>query len=452
MSEQVALNVRQRQLLPAGSAVLVAVSGGVDSMVLLHVLHSLAAEQGRGLVVAHFDHGLRGAASTGDARFVERAARRLGLECVVERGAVQALARERGWSVEMAARELRHEFLARTAKRRGLGTVALAHHADDQVELFFLRLLRGAGGGLAGMKWRSPSPADLAITLIRPFLDQPKVALLEFAREQKIHFREDATNASEDILRNRVRRELLPLLRDRYASGCERTILRTMAIVGAETEFVQAAARDWLGKKRRTPFADLSIAVQRQAICFELVRLGLAADFELVERLRLEPGVKYSWQEGWLVREVAGTVEFQRAESPVALSEPLPLALDAKPGTVEYDGVKVVWHIRRHQTTAGATRRTEGQERFDAGLVGSPIVLRHWRPGDRFQPIGMALTVKLQDLFTNAKVPTRERPGRLVAEAADGRIFWVEGLRIAEPFKLSQSTRVQLEWRWHRPR
>lgn len=144
---QVDASFRQHALLPAGAGVLVAVSGGVDSMVLLRVLHTLAAERGGRLVVAHFNHRLRGAASDGDARFVARVARGLGLECVVEGGDVKALAEARGWSVEMAARELRHEFLARTAKRLLLDTVALAHHADDQVELFFCARCAGQGAG-----------------------------------------------------------------------------------------------------------------------------------------------------------------------------------------------------------------------------------------------------------------------------------------------------------------
>src|SRR5258706_14198332 len=102
----------------------------------------------------------------------------------------------------MAARKLRHDFLARTAVRLRIPTVALAHHADDQVELFFLRLLRGAGGeGLAGMKWRSPSPADKKITLVRPLLELTKTEVLDFARQNQIPFREDATNASSDFLR-----------------------------------------------------------------------------------------------------------------------------------------------------------------------------------------------------------------------------------------------------------
>jgi tRNA(Ile)-lysidine synthase len=444
---QVAAAVRQRGLLAEGAGVLVAVSGGVDSMVLLH---ALAAGQGGRLVVAHFNHQLRGAASEGDARFVERAARRLGLECVVEAGDVRGLARARGWSVEMAARELRHEFLARTAKRLGLGVVALAHHADDQVEFFFLRLLRGAGGGLAGMKWRSPSPADKSVMLIRPLLDQPKAALAAFARAKKIRFREDGSNASVDILRNRVRRELLPLLRRRYAPGSERAVLRAMEIVGDEAAFVQAVACGWLRQRRRGPFAELPVAVQRQCVRLELARLGVAAEFELVERLRLQPDSRHSWQDAWLVRDAAtACVTVLRAADMEVDSSELHLELRAARGEAKFAGVEVKWRIRPRAARA-PIRPARNCERFDADAVGPRVVLRHWRPGDRFQPSGMVRPVKLQDLFTNAKIPARERRRRLVAEAADGRVFWVEGLRIAEPFKLGATTRMELVWRWRR--
>lgn len=446
----VAAAVRQRGLLPEGAGVLVAVSGGADSMVLVRVLHALAAGQGWSLVVAHFNHRLRGAASDADARFVRQAARRLGLECVVESGDVRGLARARGWSVEMAARELRHEFLARTARRLNLGEVALAHHADDQVELFFLRLLRGAGGGLAGMKWRGTSPVDKSVRLVRPLLDLSKTALLEFARAEKIRFREDASNESVDILRNRVRRELLPLLRGRYQPGLEHTVLRTMEIVGDEAAFVQAVARGWLRQKRRGPFADLPVAVQRQCVCLELARLGVAAEFELVERLRLQPGVRHSWQDGWLVREVvSGRVSAELAAPAEVNPSEKRVGLGDARGSAFFAGVQVKWQIKVRAGNA-LTRRAKGCERFDADMVGPRVVLRHWRPGDRFQPSGMARPVKLQDLFTNAKVPARERHRRLVAEAADGRIFWVEGLRISEPFKLGATTRMELVWRWRR--
>jgi len=147
--------------LGRGGALLVAVSGGVDSMVLLHVLNSLAPEWGWKLAVAHFNHQLRGRSSDRDEALVCRTAAALKLTVTVGQGDVKAFAKQSGLSLEMAARKLRHEFLARTARAGGITTIALAHHADDQVELFFLRLLRGAGGeGLAGMRGRAPSPMD----------------------------------------------------------------------------------------------------------------------------------------------------------------------------------------------------------------------------------------------------------------------------------------------------
>ena len=165
----------------------------------------------------------------------------------------------------MAARKLRHEFYVRAARERNISVVALAHHADDQVELFFLRLLRGAGSeGLAGMKWCSSSPADMKITLVRPMLDAAKADLRDFARENKVRFREDATNASLDLPRNRVRNELLPLLRRRYQPALTRTILRLMELVGAEVEVVGETARRWLTLEGRSRGDEVQIKSRKR--------------------------------------------------------------------------------------------------------------------------------------------------------------------------------------------
>ena len=167
--QHVEQTIQSRRLLKRGQAVLAAVSGGLDSMTLLQILHALSTRHCWKLAVAHFNHQLRGRSSDADEKLVRQTAAALKLPLVVDRANIRKFAESSKLSIEMAARKLRHEFFVRAACERNISVVALAHHADDQVELFFLRALRGAGGeGLAGMKWRSPSPVNGKITLIRP--------------------------------------------------------------------------------------------------------------------------------------------------------------------------------------------------------------------------------------------------------------------------------------------
>lgn len=421
-------------------------------MVLLHVLHDLAAREKWTLTVAHLNHQLRGRSSEADQRLVERAAKKFGCRVIAERADIRQFARASKLSVEMAARRLRHDFLARTARQLQIRTVALAHHADDQVELFLLRLLRGSGSeGLAGMKWSSLSPANPQIELVRPLLNQSKSVLAEFANSRKIPFREDASNKSLDILRNRVRHELIPLLRRRYQPGLERTILRVMEIIRAESEVVGRAAADWLedpGRKKK--FDDLAVAVQRRCVQAQLQKLAVPTEFDLVEDLRTaaERPVSIS-PELRLTRDAAGRVHLAQSSFGLAFSpSSLTIRLEGRAGEAEFGSLQISWAIEQKRTLPA--KRPKESECFDADKVGAQVALRHWQPGDQFQPIGMACAVKLQDLFTNGKIPAGRRRQLVIATAANGEIFWVEGLRISERFKLVSATKRRLQWRWKR--
>ncbi len=411
-------------------------------MVLLHTLKILSAKYKWKIVVAHFNHQLRGRASDADEKLVRRIAAKMKLPVVVENADVKSFAKKSKLSIEMAARKLRHEFFARTARKRKIKTIALAHHADDQVELFFLRLFRGSSSeGLRGMKWQSPSPVDKTISLVRPLLDFSKTELLEFAKENKIRFRDDATNFSNDFLRNRIRNELLTLLKKNYQPSLNKTILRVMEIFGAESEFVGNAA-----KNSRENFKKMPVAIQRRILQVQLAKNGIAADFDLVESLRqsanhfISVGANVSVardESGKMQLREVSKLEFNANELAVDLS---------RAGEVIFGGTKFSWKKAESKNQKAKTN----QEFFDADKIGGKIILRHWRAGDRFRPIGMKSPKKLQDLFVNVKIPRERRRTLILAVAEGGEIFWVEGLRVSENFKITSKTKRQLVWKWRK--
>jgi tRNA(Ile)-lysidine synthase len=406
---------------------------------------------------------------------------------------VREIARRQKLSVEMAARKARHEFLARTAARLRIPAVALAHHADDQLELFFLRFFRGSGSqGLLGMKWRNPSPFDNRVELVRPLLGHASAALSQYAAEHKVPFREDATNASLDIQRNRIRHELLPLLRKRYQPALDDVVTRVLDITGADADLVTETALDWLNRMRNAEyeargdlssnaarrsarvrhnkdvsgqgmaFETLPLAVQRRTLQLQLLDLGITADFDLVEQLRLKvnrpvcvgldklAAVNASrTMPRFVSRDAKGLVRAEKAQLNAFRRKASPLDLGSSHGKVDFDGVQVFWQHRRHSAHERPPLPANC-EWFDADKVGGKILLRHWRPGDRFQPIGMASAIKLQDFFTGQKVPRPRRHQLVLAVSCDGEVFWVEGMRISERFKLTKTTIRRLQWRWQR--
>lgn len=434
----------------AGQKILVAVSGGVDSMVLLHMLKFFCVERRWKLVVAHFNHQLRGRASEKDEIFVRKTAAAMKLSYAAGGADVGKFAKESRLSIEMAARKLRHEFFAKVARARHIKTVALAHHADDQVELFFLRLLRGTGGsGLAGMRWRSPSPVDGKISLLRPLLDFSKAELEQFATEKKIRYRVDTTNTSPDFLRNRIRHELLPLLRRNYQPALNKTVLRLMDIAGTESDFLADTTQAWL-RNRERPFKALSAAIQRQVLKYQLIEYGVAPDFDLIESLRESANLP--------VTVFANVFVSRDEKGRVTISEHREAKFDdgrfamriSRPGRIVFDDVRLSWRLGSNRNVRFIQAASKsGTEYFDADKIGDDIVLRHWSPGDRFQPIGLKSETKLQDLFMNKKI-SRERRHRLVVAESGGEVFWVEGLRISENFKLTTETKRVLTWNWRR--
>jgi tRNA(Ile)-lysidine synthase len=316
--------------------------------------------------------------------------------------------------------------------------------------LFFLRLLRGAGAdGLSGMEALSTSPVDPSVKIARPLLGLTRAEIEDYARMERVRWRKDASNDSVDHVRNRVRHKLLPLIERQFQPAVREVVLRTIELLEPEADFSAAAALQWL-REPNPPFDTLHLAVQRRVLQIQLIRQGISPDFDLIEWLRAHAAKPCTVESGKEVhRTPDGQVVLSAHAWPRFSTDTVELVLSRKQGRVLFDAVEIHWRIRTVRSAPKVKPRS-GMESFDADAIGDCIVLRHWRRGDRLQPIGMATEVKIQDLFTNARVPRTDRHQRLLATTAGGDVFWVEGLRISDRYKLRPQTRRVLEWRWRR--
>lgn len=270
---------------PKSRPALVAVSGGRDSVALLHGLVALGHKK---LAVAHLDHRLRGRASAADARFAEKLAARLGLPCTIGHADVRGYAAERGLSIEHAARELRHVFFAGAARRTRCRSVILAHHAGDQVETCLFNFLRGSGAaGLAGMRPESTRRiGPITLTLRRPLLGIRRAEIDTFLAARKIRWREDASNRSAAHTRNRIRERVMPVLTAEFGPSFQEAILRAAEIFAAEEDWMRAETRHFEGELAVKPLLAAPLALRRRAVRSWLERSGVAeVGFAEVERV-----------------------------------------------------------------------------------------------------------------------------------------------------------------------
>ena len=444
------------ELLHLGAKVMVSVSGGADSMALLSLLHQLQSTYRLTLTVAHVNHQLRGGEAIRDALFVERYADKLGLPFHKMDVDVKALKRRTGLSPQHAARQLRHDALQSLSRSLAATHIALGHTADDQAETLLMRLLRGGGpAGLAGM------PAK-RMPFVRPLLGVHRDFILEYLRTTGVPWVEDSSNANRSYLRNRVRLDLMPTLREYHPQITQR-LHQVADMLRADNDVLEqrteALARQVLSREvgnamlsiRRAPFSDAPLAMQRRLLRYAIDRLPFSGDrasFRDVETLLQfvvsggNVGRRLTLA-GHLIAEQHNDVVLiwqARTLPPTSLSVILPV-----PGTLSLCGLAATL------TAKTVARGEDGQGRsesrvalLDFDAVPSPLSLRFPRPGDRFRPLGAAGSQKLQDFFVNQRVPKAIRP-YVPLVLAGPEILWVVGYRIAEPFKVRPETRRVLE-------
>lgn len=441
-----------------GASVIAAVSGGPDSMALLHLLKTMAEELPVAIVAAHANHQFRGAESDAEAELVRRTAEAWGLPLETAELNVPAYIADTGMNTQVAAREKRYAFLKEAARRHGSTFLLLGHHAGDQAETVLMRVIRGTGpGGLAGIPYRRK---EEDLELIRPLLRITKGELLDYCKRNGVPYAVDSSNGDRHYFRNAVRLDILPML-EKYNPRLQFALARLADMAAVDDDYMEAEtwhAFDHLvspsGKGfrfQRGAFCRLHIALQRR-----LIKLILSCSSnpdrimeyrhvgDIVSALTPESpaAMRFDIGDGWGLRreydEVyigpiqsgAGHFSYIVNESTVEVA-------------IESTGDRLIFsRFRGDESVFGGNHRREAV--FDEALLTYPLLVRSRLPGDVMMPYGLNGSKKVQDMFVDAKVPRSRRDSLPLLADADGRVLWIPGMRRSRFALVSSDTKALL--------
>jgi tRNA(Ile)-lysidine synthase len=444
---------QKNQLISPGDKIIVAISGGVDSVVLLDVLNEIKEQLKFELIAAHFNHKLRGAESDEDEEFVRRYCSNLGIECYVRGEDTREYCKSKKISIQEGARELRYNFFETLRLLKGFDKIATAHNANDNAETVLLNLFRGSGvNGLAGIQVKRGS-------IIRPLLFATREEIEKYAEAKGLSFRIDSSNLKTSYRRNYIRLKILPMISENINPGIIETLNRTAQI-----------------------FSELSNFIKHEVSkIVKFIAIDENPDKVLVDIQKLK-NYLYFIQES-VILSVAETYFNERVDYARVLS--VLNLIDSTPGnSVMLTGDLFVYRDRTHLVflkkpefakeevfvyihpgekyetdnfifMSKFVDRDEVQfhrdsqvEYIDADLIGDEFILRNWQPGDWFIPLGMKGRKKVSDFLIDLKIPIYEK-GKILVLESEGKIVWVCGLRLDDRFKITDSTKKILKIEFH---
>jgi tRNA(Ile)-lysidine synthase len=437
-------------LVGQGDSILVAFSGGPDSTALLHALISIREEFELTLSAAHLNHGLRGPESDADQLFCFQFCNALDIPFLSRKVDLSESEPGQSSNLEERARESRYEFLNEAAKEMGADIIATAHTADDQVETVLLRLLRGAGlSGIRGIPMQRHN-------IIRPLLNVEKSEIQAYLKEHNLHTRHDSHNDDPSFSRVFLRKKVIPLLKELNPSIAA-NISSSADIWGQEDNLLEELAselnRNFLTRPSDDTLAlgteelkSVHIALQRRMI--RRVFLMLHGDTRALESRHIDSVIDHAMGRipGLTIKGINilvkdGLLCFSQAvekteETGFRTSTTVPSQV-----TIEETGKSyIISTFSKPVNFLVREQSTPERALLDADKVGDNLIVRSWLPGDKYQQTGVEGTQKLQDIFVNAKLSGTEKQSRSVFET-NGDIIWVEGFRVSERYKVSESTR-----------
>ncbi len=439
-------------MFKAGDTVVVALSGGPDSVGLLHVLNSLRGIYRIKLHAAHLEHGIRGDESLEDMRFVEKLCQSVPIPLTTRREKVLEMAREGGFSVEATARKVRYRFLGEVLEETGGTKIATGHNADDQAETVLLNMLRGAAmAGLSGIR-----PA-IENRIVRPLIDATREEIIAYLEDKQLPYRVDSSNVDDRYERNKIRQTLIPLIQEQFNPRIIESLARTASVFSMIDEYFRAEVAGAMKtccqtKDGRTVvdlglFQDLPRAVKlftfyfalrshegdEQVVSFDTVNalLNLAVRSRSGSRIDIGSGIVALKERDKLV-----------VGRDIAMVDRYNIRLNVPGQTlVEPAGYTFTVEILNDRPGTGEIYRSGEAAFFDLGALDLPLIARSWREGDRFVPFGLSGTKKVHDVFVDEKVPVSKRARIPIICDSEG-IIWVAGVRRAEKARITDATRT----------
>ncbi len=424
--------IRSNMLCQPSDRILLAVSGGIDSMVLLHLFFASGYKAG----IAHCNFHLRYSESDGDEGFVKSAAENMGADFYRQDFDTEQSARESGISVQMAARNLRYRWFEEIRSTHGYDYIATAHNQDDMIETFFINLTRGTGiRGLTGIPLKTGR-------IVRPLLFASRESIADYAAEHHISFREDSSNASDKYLRNRLRHHLIPMMEEENPSF--RTALMETMLRLSETEklyqqeLVQLKQRLMRkeGDRIKINIRALSVHEARKSILFEILSeydFSAQAMEDIIHGLEGPSGKQFLSATHRIVKDREDLII-----TPLVSKEEHRYYLEREAGRIT-EPLGLEWMVVDHTDTFHIPKDPK-IACLDLQKLHFPLILRHWQTGDYFQPLGMKGMKKISDFLIDIKVslPDKERTWLL---SSGSEIAWVIGHRIDNRFKVRPDTR-----------
>ncbi len=456
--------IKKHAMIENGDTVLIAVSGGADSMALLNGLHALQSQLNCNLHVVHIDHSLRHD-SANDAEYVRKHASRLEISFSLHTIDVSQLSKEWKLSIEAAARKVRYEFYETTCAKTGATKVALGHHKDDIAETVLMNLIRGTGS--TGLKGIAPIRDG---KYIRPLATFTRKDIETYLKSIDIVTKEDPTNTDKQFLRNRIRHELIPILEQDYNPNIKNGLCRTAEILGSETEYLETIAQQTYTECKQTDSNPASIVLNRQkfqqnhiALQRRILRYAISDIMGQLNDISYDhcqtildiihgekPNAKFTLRDEFTFKRAYQELIFERTSDKFNDFEYI-LNIPGKTILSIPNAVITVTFVDMATDCVPSIPDGVNEAMFDCSKINYPLSVRNRRQGDRFQPFGMQGTKKVKDYFIDKKVPQDQR-NRIPLLISGDELMWVIGFNTNEKFRIQNTTKRCLHLQYEKSR